>query len=158
MSDDDARYQITAEGLKVLEAELHELETAGRQEIAERIKVARDFGDLKENSEYHDAKNDQAHLETKILHLRDRANNAIVVEPAAGSARIALGSKVTVADENGGSETHYELVSATEADLKQGRLSFDSPLARALTGSAAGDVVQFQTPRGPRRLRIVTVS
>src|SRR5687767_12229163 len=95
---DNTRYQITAEGLETLRRELEELETHGRQEIAERIRIARDFGDLKENSEYHDAKNDQAHLETKIIHLRDRFNNAVVVDSAAGSDEVALGSTVTVRD------------------------------------------------------------
>jgi transcription elongation factor GreA len=155
---DDARYQITADGLETLKRELETLENEGRREIAERIKIARDFGDLKENSEYHDAKNDQAHLETKIIHLRDRFNNAVIVDSAAGSTQIALGSTVTVRDEESGSESAYELVSATEADIKQGRLSYDSPLARALTGAGVGDVVEFQAPRGTRRLRIVTVS
>ena len=154
---DDARYQITADGLKTLEAELNALETSGRAEIAERIKVARDFGDLKENSEYHDAKNDQAHLETKILQLRDRVNNAVVVDSAAGGDVIALGSSVTVRDEDSEKESTYELVSATEADATQGRLSFDSPLARALAGAGVGDVVEFEAPRGIRRLRVLTV-
>lgn len=155
---DDARYQITAEGLAALKQELEELEIKGRHEIAERIKTAREFGDLKENSEYHDAKNDQAHLETKILTLRDRHDNAVVVESAAGSGEIALGSHVKVRDEENGKENDYQLVSATEADVTQGKLSYDSPLARALAGSAKGQVVEFETPRGTRRLQIVAVS
>jgi transcription elongation factor GreA len=157
VNEDSARYQITAEGLAALERELNELETEGRAEMADRIKTARAFGDLKENSEYHDAKNDQAHLETKILLLRDRARNAVVVKSAVGSGRIALGSAVTVHDEESGTETRYELVSANEADLKQGRLSFESPLARALTGASIDDVVEFQAPRGTRRLRILSI-
>lgn len=155
---DDARYQITAEGLAALKQEIEELETKGRQEIAERIKTAREFGDLKENSEYHDAKNDQAHLETKILQLRDRHDNAVVVESAEGSGEIALGSNVKVRDEETGKENDYQLVSATEADLAQGKLSFSSPMAQALAGGSEGDVVEFETPRGPRSLRILAVS
>jgi transcription elongation factor GreA len=158
MSEEEARYQITAEGMAALEKELNELETAGRQEIAARIKTAREWGDLKENSEYHDAKNDQAHLETKIKILRDRARNAVVVESSAGSARVGLGSTVKLEDADSGAESRYSLVSATEADAAQGRLSFESPLARALHGAAVGDVVEFQAPRGTRRLRIVSVA
>ena len=154
---EETRYQITADVLEALQAELAQLEREGRREMAARIKTAREWGDLKENSEYHDAKNDQAHLETKILRLRDRTRNAVIVESAAGATRAGLGSTVTVADE-AGKERTYELVSATEADLKQGRLSIDSPLGRVLNGAAAGEVVELETPRGSRRLRLVTVS
>lgn len=154
---DDARYQITRAGLDGLEAELHDLETRGRKEMAERIKFARSFGDLKENADYHDAKNDQAHLETRILQLRERIRHAIVVEPAAGGGRVALGSKVTVRDEEGGRERRYELVSSLESDAASGRLSFESPLAQALAGAAEGDVVEFEAPRGVRRLRVLAV-
>lgn len=154
---DDARYQITPDGLAALEREIQELEGAGRQEMADRIRTARAWGDLKENSEYHDAKNSQAHLETRIKLLRDRLRNAVVVEPADGGGPVALGSTVTVREEEGGAERRYTLVSATEADAPSGRLSFQSPLARALTGASAGDVVTFDAPRGTRRLRVVAV-
>jgi len=153
---DEARYQITPEGLEALQRELGELETQGRREIAERIRTAREFGDLKENAEYHDAKNDQAHLETKIKVLRDRLTSAVVVEPAEGG-RVGLGSRVTVRDEDKGGERRYSLVSATEAEAASGRLSFESPLARALTGAVVDDVVEFDAPRGTRRLRVVAV-
>jgi transcription elongation factor GreA len=158
MSDDDAQYRITRESLDRLEGELHELETEGRREIAERIKTAREWGDLKENAEYHDAKNSQAHLETKILRLRDRTRNAVIVESAAGAAEAGLGSAVTVHDEDKGDEREYTLVTPTEADPATGAVSTDSPLGRALTGAKPGDVVTVEAPRGTRRLRIVSLS
>ena len=152
MSDDLGR-QITREALAELEAELHELETAGREEMADRLRTARDWGDLKENSEYHDAKNAQAHLETKIQLLRERRLNAIVVEGGGGDA-VRMGSKVTVRDPETGREQTHEIVSANESDPAQGRLSVDSPLGRALAGAKVGDEVSFEAPRGTRRLMI----
>src|SRR5271156_7020732 len=103
----DAANMVTAEGLQELEAELAALEGEGRREIAERIKTAREWGDLKENSEYHDAKNDQAHLETKIARLREKIAAAVVVEeaPAVDGGMVGLGSTVLVRDPEGGGNT-----------------------------------------------------
>jgi transcription elongation factor GreA len=153
----DPSYEITPEGLKALEAELAQLEGEGRREMAERIKTARAWGDLKENAEYHDAKNSQAHLETKILRLQDRRRNAVVVEAKSGVGA-ALGNTVGTVDEESGKEATYEIVSANEADPKEKRISIESPLARSLVGAKAGDVVNFTAPRGTRRLRITAVS
>ena len=158
MSDDDAQYRITQDGLERLEAELHALETTARQEIAARIRTAREWGDLKENAEYHDAKNDQAHLETKIKRLRDRARNAIVVESAAGADAVGLGSTVTVRDEEAGSERTYTLVAPNDANPSDGAISADSPLAHALRGAKVDEVVTFEAPRGSRRLRVVKLA
>src|SRR5215207_233795 len=110
--NDDVSNQITPAGLAALEARLHELETTGRAEMAERLRTARAWGDLKENSEYHDAKNSQAHLETKIQLLRDRRLNAVVVEGGGGTDAVAMGSKVTVRDVETGREQTHEIVSA----------------------------------------------
>ena len=154
VTDEDAQYRITQDGLDRLEAELNALETTARQEIAARIKTAREWGDLKENAEYHDAKNDQAHLETKIKRLRDRSRNAIVVESSAGASVVGLGSTVTVVDEDGGSERTYTLVAPNDAEPSTGAISADSPLAHALSGAKVGDVVTFTAPRGDRKLRI----
>ena len=153
----DSKYQMTRETLEALEAELHQLENEERAKIAERIRIAREWGDLKENAEYHDAKNSQAHLETKILRLRDRTRNAVVVESAAGSARAGLGSTVTVEDEQTGKERTYELVAATESDPASGKLSVDSPLGHALMGAEAGGTVSYATPKGARRLKVLSV-
>ncbi len=150
----DRSYEITPEALAALEAELAELEGEGRREMAERIKTARAWGDLKENSEYHDAKNSQAHLETKILRLQDRRRNAVVVEATHGDT-VGLGSKVTVDD--GGRERQYEITSPTEADVAAGKLSLESPLAQSLLGAKVGDERAFEAPRGTRTLKVLSV-
>ena len=154
MDDDNA---ITAEGLAGLHAALAELEGEGRREIAERIKTAREWGDLKENAEYHDAKNDQAHLETKIARLRERISRSVIVESNGGGELISFGSTVVVRDE-GGREQTWKLVSSHEAAPAEGRLSVDSPVARALAGRRAGEQATIALPRGERRLTIVSVA
>jgi transcription elongation factor GreA len=149
--------QITAEGLAALRAEIEDLETRGRAEMAERIKAARELGDLKENAEYHIAKDDQAHLETKILRLNQRLRAARVIERSAASDVVAFGSTVSVVDESSGRALEFTLVGPTEADLKSGRLSFESPVAQALVGARAGDTVAVETPGGERRYRVENV-
>jgi transcription elongation factor GreA len=141
---------ITAEGLRALEAEIAELETAGRLAMSERIKVAREMGDLKENAEYHIAKEDQAHLETKIKRLRDRLVAAKVVEAPANGTTWDFGRTAKVVDEATGTEHTWTIVGATEADITAGRLSAESPVAQALLGRAPGEKVQVVTPRGKR--------
>jgi transcription elongation factor GreA len=148
---------ITAEGLEALRAELAELEGPRRRDIARQIKTAREWGDLKENAEYHAAKEAQAHLETRILRLRDRIANAEVVEVAVGDV-VGFGSTVEVEDEQSGKRSTYRLVSSGEADAAQGLLSAESPVAAALDGKRAGDVGVVATPRGERRLRVVSVT
>ena len=155
---DDARYQITPEALQELEAELDKLETVDRSEMAARIKTAREWGDLKENAEYHDAKNDQGHLETKILRIQDRIRNAIVVEPPpASTGVVTLGSTVVVHDESKERDSTYLIVTTQEAAPADGKLGLDSPIAQALIGSAEGDTVQLRAPKGLRNLRIVSI-
>ena len=151
MSAGDA---ITAEGLEALKEELHRLENEGRQQMARRISAAREHGDLKENAEYHAAKEDQAHLETRISRLAERLRNARVVETPADAEVVHFGSTVHVVDEQSGRGQTFTLVGPTEADLKNGRLSAESPMAQALMGAAPGDVVEVAAPRGPRRWRI----
>jgi transcription elongation factor GreA len=155
--NDEVANHITAEGLAALEAELHELETEGRRAIADRIREARAFGDLKENAEYHDAKDAQAHLETRILRLQERRRDAVLVEGGTQAGAAALGSAVKVRDVENGRENVHTLVSATESDPANGRLSIDSPLGRALAGARVGEEVEFEAPRGVRRLHVVAV-
>jgi transcription elongation factor GreA len=150
--------QITAEGLAALRAEIEDLETRARAEMAERIKAARELGDLKENAEYHIAKDDQAHLETKIQRLSQRLRAARVVERSETTDVVAFGSTVGVVDESSGRALEFTLVGPTEADLKSGRLSAESPVARALVGARAGDVVSVETPGGQRRYRVDRVA
>jgi transcription elongation factor GreA len=153
--------EMTADDLAALEAEIARLEGDARAAIADDIRAARSLGDLKENAEYHDAKERQAHLETKILRLRDQRANAVVVSAVseAGPAGVvSFGSRVRVVDESSGRESEYTLVAALEADAAAGKLSVDSPVARALRGRRAGDVASVETPRGARSLRILSVA
>jgi transcription elongation factor GreA len=145
---------ISPEGLAELRAEIDELETAGRNAIAERIKDARDLGDLKENAEYHIAKEDQAHLETKIKGLRERLRYAVVVEANVDEATFAIGRTAEVVDEGSGTVHTWTLVGRSEADLASGKISAESPVGSALLGRAPGDAVEVQTPRGPQRYRV----
>jgi transcription elongation factor GreA len=148
---------MSADALVALQAEIEQLEGQGRREIAERIRVAREWGDLKENAEYHDAKKSQAMLETRILQLRETALHAEVRELQAGTEVAGLGSRVTVADEARGRESSYTLVAATEADAASGKVSFQSPVGRALDGARVGDVVVVPTPKGERRLTVRSI-
>lgn len=148
---------MTASELDELKAELERLETDGREEIAEQIKTARGWGDLKENAEYHAAKEAQAHLETKILRIRERVLTASVVELTSGGDVVDYGSTVEVEDEATGRTTSYTLVSSRDAAPAEGKLSIESPVAGALRGKRAGDVAVVQTPRGERRLRVASV-
>jgi transcription elongation factor GreA len=149
---------MTPEAHAALQAELERLETDARREIAERIKTAREWGDLKENSEYHDAKNDQAHLETKILRIREQLLAAEVREVDTRTDVVGFGSTVEVEDAGSGRRTTYTLVSPPEAAPAEGRLSFDSPVAKALAGAKVGEARTLETPRGERRLTIVSIS
>jgi transcription elongation factor GreA len=146
---------ITPEGLEALKAELERLEGDARRDIAQRIKAARELGDLSENAEYHIAKEDQAHLETKILRLNERLRAARVVEAPAATDVVAFGTTVTVADSGTGREATWTLVGPTEADISAGKLSAESPVARALMGRRPGDEVSVQTPGGVRTQRVV---
>jgi len=148
---------MTPEGYEALKAELAELEGPARREIAERIKTAREWGDLKENSEYHDAKNDQAFLETRIKRLAERLRNAEVVKRGAGDGGAQVGSRVALREEASGRTVTYELVGANDADLSAGRLSVASPLAQAALGRREGDVVVVRAPRGEMRYTVVAL-
>ena len=150
--------QMTREDYEALQAEAQHLETASRSEIAERIKTAREWGDLKENAEYHDAKNDQAMLETKILRLRDRLLRAEIRSAETAGDAVEFGSRVSVLDAATGRETSYTLVAPMNADAANGKLSVDSPVARALAGSRLGDVVSVRTPKGSRELKITAIA
>lgn len=145
---------ITPEGLQSLKAELADLEGRARRELAEKIKRARELGDLSENAEYHQAKDDQAHLETRIARLAERLRNARVVEAPTDASVVSFGGSVTVTDLDADREHTWTLVGPTEADLRNGKLSAESPVAQALLGAAPGDEVQVDTPRGAKRFRV----
>lgn len=148
---------VTTEGLAALHAELEDLEGPRRREIADRIKTARGWGDLSENSEYHDAKNDQAHLETKIARLREKIVRARIVDDVDRSGQVAFGTRVTVVDDEGREQT-WALVSSHEASPTAGKLSVESPVAQALIGLSEGDTATVRLPRGERRLTVRAVA
>jgi transcription elongation factor GreA len=145
---------MTAEDLEGLRAELVELEGPRRREIAARIKTAREWGDLKENAEYHAAKEEQGHLETRILRLRDQVQNAVVVEHARGSGSVQFGCEVAFTDRNSGAQQRFRIVAARQAKPSEGLLSVASPIAAALMDHRVGDVVKVSAPSGVRELVI----
>ena len=148
---------MTAAELQTLRAELGELEGDGRRAIAARIKTAREWGDLKENGEYHAAKESQAHLETRILKLREQLRTALVVETTASEA-VQHGSTVSVTDVDTDRVQQFKIVSPHEAKPATGLLSASSPVARALIGRRVSEVVKIETPAGVRKLRIDSIS
>jgi len=141
---------ITEAGIAALREEIEQLEGPGRIKMAARIKVAREEGDLKENAEYHIAKEDQAHLETKIKRLRERLRTAVVVEVDGATESFGFGRTAEVLDEEKGVVNTWTLVGSTEADLAGGRLSAESPIGRALIDAEPGKPVKVETPRGSR--------
>ena len=150
MADDD--LLMTRADYEKLEREIEELETSARGEMAERIKAARELGDLKENAEYHIAKEDQAKLETRIKRIRQRLKNAEVVEAddAGDGDTFAFGRTAEVLDESSGDVKTWTLVGSTEADLASGKLSAESPIGAALRDADVGSTVKIQTPGGEK--------
>lgn len=147
---------ITQTGLEELKAELAELEGPARKAMAARIKVAREEGDLKENAEYHVAKEDQAHLETRIKRLQERQRNAVVVEVSSiDSDTFTFGRTAEVLDESKDETNAWTLVGSTEANLAEGRLSAESPIGRALMDAKVGSTVTVETPKGNRSFKVL---
>ena len=145
---------ITEEGLADLRAEIKHLEGPARHDMAARIKAARELGDLKENAEYHIAKEDQAHLETKIKRLNNRLKEAVVVEVPVEGDTFAFGRTAEVLDEQSGEVKTWSLVGSTESDLAAGRLSAESPVGRALRDQPVGASVTIETPRGKKPFKV----
>ncbi|MDX8152795.1 transcription elongation factor GreA [Patulibacter brassicae] len=153
-----AGESITPEGLEALKAELDELEGPKRRDIAARIQRARELGDLKENAEYHQAKDDQAHLETRIAVLAERLRNAVVTEISTDESEVGFGATVKLVDEEKGREQVWTLVGAAEADVSSGKLSIESPVAQAIIGRRLGETVTVKTPRGDRQLKVAEIN
>ncbi|MBE6701195.1 MAG: transcription elongation factor GreA [Ruminococcaceae bacterium] len=147
---------VTKEGLKKLQDELNELKTVTRVKVGDDLKKARAFGDLSENSEYDEAKNEQAKVEGRILELEEILKNVEVVENTK-TATIGFGSVVVVVDESK-KTAQYTIVGAAEANFLENRISNESPIGAALFGKKAGDTVEFTTPSGVRALKIMSVS
>jgi transcription elongation factor GreA len=148
---------LTPEGLEKLKQELAVLQTDKRREVAERIKEARAFGDISENSEYDDAKNEQAMLEQRIASVEEKLRSATVIEPKDLTTDVVqVGSVVKVADEESGKDQTFTIVGSAEAKPPE-RLSNESPIGRALIGRRKNDVVEVSTPRGVRRLKVTAI-
>ena len=148
---------LTPEGLEKLKAELDDLQTNKRREVAERIKEAREFGDISENSEYDDAKNEQAMLETRIAQLEERLRSAQVVDATELSNDVVrIGTTVLVKDQGSGKSSPYTIVGSAEADIKSGKLSNESPVGKALMGRKKGDTVEVALPNGSTRALKIT--
>ena len=151
--------KITDAGLKKLQQELEALNTEGRADIAEKIKVARGYGDLSENSEYDEAKNEQAKLEARILEIEAMLKNVEIIEDIKGKAKtVVIGCKVKVLDMEFGDEDEYRVVGSTEADSRQGKISDESPMGKALLGKKIGDEVIFEAPAGEFKVKILEIS
>ncbi|HWI61661.1 MAG TPA: transcription elongation factor GreA [Symbiobacteriaceae bacterium] len=150
---------LSLEGLKQLEQELFSLRTTKRLEVAERIKQAREYGDIAENSEYEDAKNEQAFIEGRILVLEKTLRNARVIdEPVAGNETVTLGSSVLLKDLEYGDQLAYTIVGTLEANPMENRISNESPVGRAIMGKKVGAVVEVDAPDGTIKYEVLKVS
>ncbi|MBM7584774.1 transcription elongation factor GreA [Bacillus pakistanensis] len=151
-------YPMTLEGKEKLEKELENLKSVKRKEVVERIKIARSFGDLSENSEYDAAKDEQAFVEGRISTLENMIRNAkIIEEDEMNSDTVTLGKSVTFIELPDGEEETYTIVGSAEADPFEGKISNDSPIAKSLIGHKVGEKVIVQTPGGEMNVKIVTV-
>jgi transcription elongation factor GreA len=148
---------ITEEGLTKLKEELEYLQSDKRREVADRIKEAREFGDIAENAEYDDAKNEQAMLEQRILHLQDRLRRSTVIDDKKVDTEIVgVGAVVHVKDQKSGKSQKFRIVGAAEADPAEHRLSNESPIGKALIGASKNEIVTVETPRGPKKKLKIT--
>lgn len=151
-------FPMTQAGKEKLEQELEQLKTVKRKEVVERIKIARSFGDLSENSEYDSAKEEQAFVEGRITTLENMIRNAkIIQEDEVSTDAVSLGRTVTFIELPDGDEESYTIVGSAEADPFEGKISNDSPIAKSLMGKKVGDEVTVQTPGGEMNVRITTI-
>ena len=150
---------LTPEGLRNLEAELEYLRTTKRREVAARIKQAIEFGDITDNSEYEDAKNEQAFVEGRVALLEKMLRNAVVIsEPTGNGDTVAVGSRVVLRDLDGGDEEEYTIVGSAEANPMKTRISNESPVGKALLGKAVGSIVEVAVPLGTVRYQVVSIA
>ena len=158
----EKQYFVTEEGLHALEKELEFLKTVRRKEVAEKIKVALSFGDLSENSEYDEAKNEQAIMEARIADVEVMLKNAVVInEDELSNEKVHIGSKIEVAIESADgrkSKRDFKIVGSNEADPRSGKISDESAVGQALIGATVGQTVQVETPAGTSKYQIITIS
>jgi transcription elongation factor GreA len=153
------RVPLTVGGAEKMRAEIRTLKTEARPRVIQAIAVARAHGDLKENAEYHAAKEEQGFIEGRIRELESQLSNAEIIDVGrlAGNKKVVFGAIVSLVDEVDGKASRYQIVGEYEADMKQGLISITSPLARALIGKVEGDVASFVVPGGEKNLEIVRV-
>lgn len=151
--------KMTADGRKNLEEELETLKTKGRAEIAEKIKIARGYGDLSENSEYDEAKNEQAKIEARIVEIEAMLKNAEIITDIKGAPKIVkVGAKVKVLDIELNREFEYHIVGSTEADPRKDKISDESPVGKALMGKKSGQEAVVDAPSGEIKFKILSIS
>jgi transcription elongation factor GreA len=148
---------LTPEGRAKLEAELEELRTVRREQVAERIHSAKEEGDIMENSAYDEAKNEQAFVEGRIMTIEQMLKNAVMIGAARASDTVGIGSYVSVLERGEGDDETYQIVGSAEADPANWRISNESPVGRALLGKRVGDEVQIKIPDGVRHLKITDI-
>jgi len=153
----DKVFPMTIQGKEKLEKELEQLKSVKRKEVVERIKTARSFGDLSENSEYDAAKEEQAFVEGRITAIENMLRNAVIIENNDSESAVALGKTVTFKELPDGEEEYYTIVGSAEADPFESKISNDSPIARSLMGKKEGDQVTIQTPGGEIEVAIVSI-
>ena len=152
------QYKFTEEGFKKLQDELDHLKNVARTEIAEKIKEARSFGDLSENSEYDEAKNEQARIESRISELENMLKNAVILDDDADAGKkVRLGSKVRVLDVELGIEDEFTIVGSAEADPMNGAISDESPVGKAMLDAKVGKTVIAETPAGELKYKVVAI-
>ncbi|MDX1595127.1 MAG: transcription elongation factor GreA [Gammaproteobacteria bacterium] len=153
------KVPLTARGAEKLREELHELKTDARPKVIKAIAEARAHGDLKENAEYHAAREQQGFIEARIRDIEHKLSHAQVIDVTQLDAggKVVFGATVELLDEESGNEVRYQIVGEDEADIKAGRVSVTSPIARALIGKQEGDVVELRTPGGERSYEILAV-
>jgi len=152
------RIPMTAGGFEAMEAELKHLKSVERPSVIKAITSAREHGDLSENAEYHAAKEKQGFIESRVMELEDKLSRAQVIDVAKLSGKdVKFGATVKLVDEDTDEKTTYQIVGEVEADVKAGRISITSPLARALIGKKAGDSIEVNTPGGGKSYEILGV-
>ena len=153
------KVAMTVRGHELLQAELKQLESVDRPTVIQAIAEARAHGDLKENAEYHAAKDEQGFIEARIKELEAKLSNLQIIDVTAIDAKgkIVFGSTVELLDEGSGVEISYKIVGEDEADIKQGLISFSSPIARALIGKNEGDEISFSAPGGEKQYEVIEI-
>lgn len=149
---------MTAEGKKKLEERLEYLKVQGRAEMAEKIRVAREFGDLSENAEYDIAKDEQAKMEAEIIEIEAKLANVQIIDDKARGDKVDIGCKVRIADLQTGEETVYEIVGTHESNPMENRISNESPVGKALLGKKKGEEALVKTPKGELRFKVVKIN